>query len=66
MIFVLFCFHKILCQPLDVAGFTPIKRCWKMVLNDWKNKNTRKIPKSAFPKLFQNMLESLNEKWKLV
>lgn len=36
-----------------------------MVLNDWKNKNTRKIPKSAFPKLFQNMLESLNEKMEI-
>lgn len=33
-----------------------------MVLNVWKNKNTGTIPKSAFPKLFQNMLESLNEK----
>lgn len=50
-----------LCQPLDVAVFRPIKRSWRMLLDDWKDKNSGPIPKSEFPKLLRNTLEKLHE-----
>ncbi|XP_022177641.1 uncharacterized protein LOC111038724 [Myzus persicae] len=50
-----------LCQPLDVAVFRPIKRCWRNTLDTWKVKNSGTIPKSEFPKLLRNTLESLSE-----
>jgi len=50
-----------LCQPLDVAVFRPIKRCWRNTLDTWKVKNSGTIPKSEFPKLLRNTLEKLSE-----
>lgn len=50
-----------LCQPLDVAVFRPIKRCWRNALDTRKVKNSGPIPKSEFPKLLRQTLEKLNE-----
>ena len=51
-----------ICQPLDVAFFSPIKKFWRKVLSDWKLKQTRRdatLRKDEFPKLFSVLLDAM-------
>lgn len=48
-----------LCQPLDVAYFRPIKRLWRKVLSDWKQKKRGAIPKDQFPGLLKKVIDKL-------
>lgn len=48
-----------ICQPMDVAFFAPLKRKWRAVLLEWKQKNRGVVPKSDFPKLLKKTLEAL-------
>lgn len=48
-----------LCQPLDVAFFSPLKRKWREILTDWKKKNRGVLPKAVFPRLLKNTIDSL-------
>lgn len=50
-----------LCQPLDVAFFRPMKTAWKKQLLKWKQANQGTVPKSQFPALLKETLESMNE-----
>lgn len=48
-----------MCQPLDVAFFGPLKKKWRSVLFEWKKKNRGVLPKSEFPRVLRQTLESL-------
>ncbi|XP_022187493.2 uncharacterized protein LOC111046286 [Nilaparvata lugens] len=48
-----------ICQPLDVAFFHPIKNAWRKVLGSWKEKNRGVLPKSVFPSLLRETIESI-------
>lgn len=43
----------LLCQPLDVGFFRPMKSAWRSVLTNWKLQNPRlsTVPKDTFPRL---------------
>lgn len=46
-------------QPLDVAVFAPLKKAWRSLLEDYKNKHPEEagIPKVHFPRLLKKLLE---------
>jgi len=47
-----------LCQPLDVAFYRPLKRCWRSILDDWKQRRNTKsstVTKEAFPGLLREL-----------
>ncbi|KAB0804870.1 hypothetical protein PPYR_01840 [Photinus pyralis] len=48
-----------LLQPLDVAFFAPMKKAWREILREWKNKNRGCIPKSDFPRLFNKCIKNI-------
>lgn len=48
-----------LTQPLDVAVFGPLKKSWRRVLQDWKNKYKGPIPKQYFPALLKKALDEM-------
>lgn len=51
-----------LCQPLDVALYVLMKRCWKQVLVDYKSQNVSRnvtVAKSDFPQLLSNLIEKM-------
>ena len=48
-------------QPLDVALFGPMKRGWRKILTNWKEKEGRRqanIPKEVFPRLLRQLISS--------
>lgn len=49
------------CQPLDVAVFRPVKKTWKKLLIQWKQKNRGVIPKSKFPALLSELISILDQ-----
>lgn len=51
-----------LCQPLDVAFFKALKAAWRKTLEEWKKRNRGVVPKSEFPKLLRQAVESMGEK----
>lgn len=51
-----------LLQPLDVAYFRPLKAAWKRVLETWKLRNRGVLPKTVFPKLLKEAVESVGLK----
>lgn len=52
-----------LLQPLDVGFFRPFKIAWRKTVATFKEKNPRTatIPKSVFPSLLTNALQSMDE-----
>lgn len=51
-----------LCQPLDVAYFAPLKRCWRSILTQWKSGEGRlatSIPKDQLPSLLKSLLNQM-------
>ncbi|XP_013188729.2 uncharacterized protein LOC106133519 [Amyelois transitella] len=50
-----------LTQPLDVAFFGPLKKCWRKVLYQYKLKNPTQttLNKKHFPKLLSELIESI-------
>jgi hypothetical protein len=48
-----------LCQPLDVAVFRAIKAQWRKVLMQWKEKNVGCVPKTEFPRLLRETIQSV-------
>lgn len=50
-----------LCQPLDVAFFRPLKAAWRRQLLKWKLANKGCIPKSQFPSLLRETLDTITE-----
>lgn len=46
-----------LCQPLDVAFYRPLKMKWRVILDEWKQKNVRKcsVSKDRFPALLRKL-----------
>lgn len=47
------------CQPLDVAYFGPLKKCWRRILTDWKLKRRGPFQKSDFPTLLNRTLNEI-------
>lgn len=47
------------CQPLDVAFFGPLKRCWRRILTEWKMKRRGPFQKSDFPLLLKRTLNEI-------
>lgn len=50
-----------LCQPLDVSVFRSLKAAWRKQLLQWKLSNKGCVPKSQFPSLLRETLETINE-----
>lgn len=51
-----------LLQPLDVAFYAPLKKCWRKVLDGWKTKRSKTtccVTKDNFPSLLKNLYEHL-------
>lgn len=48
-----------LCQPLDVAYFRPLKKSWKVTLEEWKKHSKGCVPKHKFPQLLKNALNAI-------
>ena len=50
-----------LCQPLDVAVFSPAKRIWRRILEQWRKESRVKgsIAKSHFPSLLKKLCDGL-------
>lgn len=49
-------------QPLDVAFYAPLKKYWRQILTEWKQKQARRVKtmtKEAFPHLFSLLYEKL-------
>jgi len=48
-----------LTQPLDVAFFAPMKRCWRSLLGEWKcttmGQKCTTLPKSEFPRMLAQL-----------
>lgn len=51
-----------LCQPLDVAFFSPLKKEWRKILTEYKIKNpsSSSLEKSMFPRLLKKLIGSAN------
>ena len=52
-----------LCQPLDLAVFGPLKRCWRALLNEWRRESRKKgtLPKQHFPLLLNRLFNKIKE-----
>lgn len=48
-------------QPLDVAFFRPLKTAWRKALLEWKSTNRGVIPKTYFPRLLKQTVDSMNK-----
>lgn len=46
-------------QPLDVAVFRSLKRKWREILNEWKDKHYGPLHKSVFPRLLKDTIEAV-------
>ena len=58
-----------LCQPLDVAYFSPMKRQWRNILTTYKQsnrKNVGSVPKDQFPRLLKQLMGMPNQKQNLI
>nr|XP_049694742.1 uncharacterized protein LOC126054213 [Helicoverpa armigera] len=59
-----------LTQPLDVAFFAPLKKCWRKILYQYKLKNPTQttLNKKHFPKLLNELIEviKINEKRNII
>lgn len=55
-----------LLQPLDVGFFGPLKKAWRIVLNEWKvtpqGRHAGCLPKAQFPKLLTKLLDQMGSK----
>ena len=51
-----------LTQPLDVAFYRPLKRAWRSILSEWKEKTkvATALPKDEFPKHLRELEERIN------
>lgn len=49
-----------LCQPLDVSYFAPLKKSWRKILTEWKQKRKGPFQKSDFPTLLRKTLEDID------
>lgn len=50
-----------LCQPLDLAFFSPLKTVWRRQLTEWKLKYKGSIRKDQFPRLLKKTLDELGD-----
>lgn len=53
-----------MCQPLDVAFFSPLKMNWRQILSTWKTgggRTSATVTKDKFPTLLQKLLDSMEE-----
>lgn len=51
-----------LLQPLDVAFYGPLKKCWRVVLDEWKassKKTSQTVGKESFPRLLEKLYQNL-------
>lgn len=48
-----------LCQPLDLAFFSPLKTAWRKLLSEWKMKNRGAVRKDQFPRLLKKALDAI-------
>lgn len=48
-----------LCQPLDLAFFSPLKTAWRKLLSEWKMKNRGAVRKDQFPRLLKKGLDAI-------
>ncbi|KAJ8952784.1 hypothetical protein NQ318_008101, partial [Aromia moschata] len=48
-----------LLQPLYVAYFRPLKACWRNILEKWKIKHRGVVPKTEFPRLLKETIETV-------
>lgn len=51
-----------LTQPLDVAFYAPLKKHWRVILEEWRTTAGRQIeslPKEVFPKLLKKLMVAL-------
>jgi hypothetical protein len=51
-----------LAQPLDVAFYGPLKRSWRIVLDEWKTSQKKRsalVTKDAFPGLLQKLYSTI-------
>lgn len=51
-----------LCQPLDLAFFSPLKTAWRQQLTAWKMKYKGSVRKDQFPRLLKKSLDVLNDR----
>ena len=55
-----------ICQPLDVAFFSPLKLHWRRILTEWKQSRaaakTCAVPKDVFPSLLTKLLNAVSER----
>lgn len=51
-----------LCQPLDLAFFSPLKTVWRQQLTEWKMKYKGSVRKDQFPRLLKKSLDELKER----
>lgn len=49
-------------QPLDVAYFRPFKAAWRKVLEKWKLRNRGVLPKTVFPSLLKQTIDTVGAK----
>lgn len=49
-----------LCQPLDLAFFSPLKTAWRRQLTEWKEKYKGAVRKDQFPRLLKKTLDEIN------
>lgn len=52
-----------LMQPLDVAVFGPMKKCWRKILDNWRKESRYpgNLPKEQFPNLLSRLWNSMSE-----
>lgn len=54
-----------LCQPLDVAYFSPLKKEWRKILNEFRKtkvgQKETSIPKDIFPQLLTKLVKALHD-----
>ncbi|XP_063237501.1 uncharacterized protein LOC134539411 [Bacillus rossius redtenbacheri] len=50
-----------ICQPLDLAFFSPLKTAWRKQLTEWKMKNKGSVRKDQFPRLLKKTLDAIGD-----
>lgn len=50
-----------LCQPLDLAYFSPLKQAWRKLLQDYKSKCRGAITKDVFPRKLKEVLAKIEK-----
>lgn len=50
-----------LCQPLDLAYFSPLKTAWRKLLDEYKSKHRGSIAKDIFPRKLKQVLEIIEK-----